>query len=210
MIAGLAALPSAEVDLIIPALQQARRDAIEADKALRRERREDRKRYRHHDEDDLTQMLLRQLAATGRRAGTNLDALSGLGAFAKAIDALTASAVADLRERGISDPVIADALGISRQAVGQRFGRKGATAAQEALGELEVPAAGGPDGEAAGVNDPSPATMSRALAEEIVGARRPPLHRYDLERADGNPLHYTEAELAEGTGTGPWGGEQRD
>ena len=40
------------------------------------------------------------------------------------VDALTELADEGCRARGYSDPVIADALGITRQAVCQRFGRK--------------------------------------------------------------------------------------
>ena len=44
--------------------------------------------------------------------------------MARHLDDLTAMAVEGCRARGYPDPVIADALGITRQAVGQRFGRK--------------------------------------------------------------------------------------
>jgi hypothetical protein len=60
----------------------------------------------------------------GTRASNDLDALTWLsGAVDHARDAL-ALAVAGCRATGYSDGEIGQALGITRQAVGQRFGRK--------------------------------------------------------------------------------------
>jgi DNA-directed RNA polymerase specialized sigma24 family protein len=61
----------------------------------------------------------------GRRASTDLEALRWLaGAVDHAREAL-ALAVDGCRAQGYSDAEIGAALGITRQAVGQRFGRKG-------------------------------------------------------------------------------------
>jgi hypothetical protein len=68
--------------------------------------------------------LVRQITRMGTRASGDLDALEWL---AGAVDhARTALAVAvdGCRARGFSDAEIGAALGITRQAVGQRFGRK--------------------------------------------------------------------------------------
>ena len=68
--------------------------------------------------------LVRSIRKMGTRASNDLDALTWLsGAVDHARDAL-AMAVAGCRATGYSDAEIGQALGITRQAVGQRFGRK--------------------------------------------------------------------------------------
>lgn len=115
----------AEVDGLVRALRQARRDALKHAADQRRQRRRDNARYGNYDENQLTERNVRVLAKQGERARDgNLDALAALGAMTRHVDALTELAVEGCRARGYSDPVIADALGITRQAVGQRFGRK--------------------------------------------------------------------------------------
>jgi hypothetical protein len=69
--------------------------------------------------------LCRQITRMGTRASGDLDALAWLaGAIGHARTAL-AVAVDGCRARGFSDAEIGAALGITRQAVGERFGRKG-------------------------------------------------------------------------------------
>jgi DNA-directed RNA polymerase specialized sigma24 family protein len=75
------------------------------------------------------------IGAAGRRARMSLDALTGLALAADAIEGETAKAVADLRAQGYSDREIGAALGVSPEAVGQRFGRKGAFKAEPAAGD---------------------------------------------------------------------------
>ena len=60
----------------------------------------------------------------GRRAGANLEALAALAAILREGRALLALAVAGARAQGYSDAEIGAALGVTRQRVGQRFGRK--------------------------------------------------------------------------------------
>jgi hypothetical protein len=115
----------AEVDDLVRALRQARRDALQKAADQRRQRRLDNRRYGNYDESQLTERNVRVLRSQGRRAlGGNLDALTALGEMTRHLEAITALAVEGCRARGYSDPVIASALGITRQAVGQRFGRK--------------------------------------------------------------------------------------
>jgi hypothetical protein len=75
----------------------------------------------------------------GRRAGSDPDALAALGTVSKKIEAITSDAVTALRDQ-LSDPEIADALGCTRQNVGQRFGRRSQIArtqpASETLGQV--------------------------------------------------------------------------
>jgi hypothetical protein len=125
LIASLAAKPAAEVDLIVAALRQARRDGVAHEKQLRARRRADARKYHHYDEAQLAGRNLRVLDATGRRATADLAALESLAGFTRHAGALMALAVAQLRARRYSDEEIGGALGITRQAVGQRFGRKG-------------------------------------------------------------------------------------
>ena len=126
LIAILAARPASEVDLIVAALRQARRDAIQYEADRKRQRKADARRYRHYDQSQLAARNIRMLSAGARRAaGGDLDALASLADFARHIDTVTHLAVAGLRAGGIPDELIGEALGITRQAVGQRFGRKG-------------------------------------------------------------------------------------
>lgn len=125
LVAVLAARPAAEVDLIVAALRQARRDAIQDQADRRRQRKRDARTYRHYDESELTGRNVRMLQSQGARAGTSLDALAGMVEARGLIDAGIAAAVAGLREHDYSDEEIGQALGVTRQAVGQHYGRKG-------------------------------------------------------------------------------------
>jgi DNA-directed RNA polymerase specialized sigma24 family protein len=60
----------------------------------------------------------------GARADGDLEALRWLGGAVDHSRAALAVAVDGCRSRGYSDGEIGQALGITRQAVGQRFGRK--------------------------------------------------------------------------------------
>ncbi len=113
LIEQLAALPRAEVERWMPALRQARRDALAADKARRRQ-------GAHHwyDEEQLADRNARLIAATAERAEKgSLDALRALRRFRRAIPALERAAVLALRAQGVPDSEIAEALGTTRQAV---------------------------------------------------------------------------------------------
>jgi hypothetical protein len=60
----------------------------------------------------------------GRRASADLEALQWLAGAANYARSALAMAVDGCRAQGYSDGEIGAALGITRQAVGQRFGRK--------------------------------------------------------------------------------------
>jgi hypothetical protein len=68
--------------------------------------------------------VVRQIRSMGRRASADLDALAWLAGAADHARAALAMAVDGCRAQGYSDGEIGAALGITRQAVGQRFGRK--------------------------------------------------------------------------------------
>jgi DNA-directed RNA polymerase specialized sigma24 family protein len=68
--------------------------------------------------------VVRQIRSMGVRASADLDALQWLAGAADYARAALAVAVDGCRARGYSDGEIGAALGITRQAVGQRFGRK--------------------------------------------------------------------------------------
>ena len=87
-------------------------------------RRRGQKAERIIENDTYAAAVVRQIRSLGVRASTDLDALEWLaGAVEQARGAL-AIAVDGCRARGYSDGEIGAALGITRQAVGQRFGRK--------------------------------------------------------------------------------------
>lgn len=120
LIDGLASLPLAEVDLVVAALKQARRDAVEEE----RSRRKQRKRGVRYDVDEIAARNGRIVRATGQRASGDLDALAALANMADHARAMIPVAVDGLRVRGYSDTEIGEALGVSRQAVGQTYGRR--------------------------------------------------------------------------------------
>jgi DNA-directed RNA polymerase specialized sigma24 family protein len=68
--------------------------------------------------------LVRQIDRMGTRASADLYALGWLSSAADHARTALSVAVDGCRSRGYSDAEIGAALGISRQAVGQRFGRK--------------------------------------------------------------------------------------
>lgn len=141
--AGLAGLPAAQVDLVVRALRASHRAGREHEKQVRRQRREDRRKYNHIEDHDYAAASVRVLAGLGGRAGRSLDALGDLDRFiAEAGPAVLAMSVNDCRARGYSDGEIGAALGITRQAVGQRFGRKGGVHAGTA-GTGQVPGSEG-------------------------------------------------------------------
>lgn len=124
LVDALAQRPAAEVTEIVTALRHARRDALAAERDRRRQRRADARRHGWYDESVLAARDERLLSAAGRRAGASLDALETLAALGQQLDDVVHLAVDGLRARGFSDPEIGRALGITRQSVGERFGRR--------------------------------------------------------------------------------------
>jgi hypothetical protein len=124
-ILALAALPAAQVDLIVSALKASGRAALARDKQRRRQRVADRRKYGHIEDDQQAEATRRQTLALARRAGSNLDTLARLAEHYDDGPAVLALAVDGLRAQGYSDGAIGQALGVTRAAVGQRFGRKG-------------------------------------------------------------------------------------
>jgi hypothetical protein len=123
--AGLATLPTAQVDLIVAALKASGRAALARDKAWRRQRVADRRKHHHIEDDQQAAATERQTLALARRASTNLETLERLKAHYDDGPAVLALAVAGARAQGHSDSAIGAALHCTRAAVGQRFGRKG-------------------------------------------------------------------------------------
>jgi hypothetical protein len=123
--ASLATLPAAQVDLIVSALKASGRAALARDKARRRQRVADRRKYHHIEDGQQADATDRQALALARRAGSNLDTLARLKDHYDDGPAVLALAVAALRSEGYSDGQIGLALGVTRYAVGLRFGRRG-------------------------------------------------------------------------------------
>jgi hypothetical protein len=122
--AELASLPVAQVDLIVGALRLAHRAGREHERQVRRQRVADRRKYGHIEDDQQADACRRQTLALARRAGGNLDTLARLAEHYDDGPAVLGLAVDGLRAQGYSDGEIGRALGITRAAVGQRFGRK--------------------------------------------------------------------------------------
>jgi hypothetical protein len=76
------------------------------------------------ENSDYAAGVVRQIRRMGDRASGDLDALAWLAMMAVQARQALALAVDGCRARGYSDGEIGQALGITRQAVGQRFGRK--------------------------------------------------------------------------------------
>jgi hypothetical protein len=123
--AGLAALPAAQVDLICSALKASGRAALARDKAKRRQRVADRRKHGHVEDGQQADATERQTLALARRAGSNLDTLARLKEHYDDGPSVLALAVGALRAEGYSDGQIGQALGVTRYAVGLRFGRRG-------------------------------------------------------------------------------------
>ena len=68
--------------------------------------------------------VVRQIRSMGKRASVDLEALEWLAGAVDYARGALAMAVDGCRAQGYSDGQIGAALGITRQAVGQRFGRK--------------------------------------------------------------------------------------
>ena len=125
LIGALAGLPAAEVTLILAAVRQARRDEREHQAELKRQRKADDRNHGNYDEADLVRRNLAIVTSQGKRAaGGNLDALGALGQLRKHADTWLAQAVNGCREQGYSDHDVAQALGVTRQAVSQRYPRQ--------------------------------------------------------------------------------------
>lgn len=125
MVEMLAGKPAAEVDLLVTVARQAGRDALAAEAARRKQRKADAARHRHYSPGQLAERNLRFLESAGRQATRDLDALAYLAEAQRHHGPLIRMAVDSLRGQGISDALIGEALGITRQSVGERFGRKG-------------------------------------------------------------------------------------
>jgi hypothetical protein len=123
--ASLATLPAAQVDLIVSALKASGRAALARDKARRRQRVADRRKYGHIEDGQQAAAADRQALALARRAGSNLDTLARLKEHYEDGPSVLALAVAGLRARGYSWAEIAGALDITRQSAWERFGRQG-------------------------------------------------------------------------------------
>lgn len=79
---------------------------------------------RRTENADYGAAVVRMIGGMGRRASADLYALRSLADAVGNARRVLALAVAGARAQGYSDGEIAAALGCSRQAVGQRFGRK--------------------------------------------------------------------------------------
>lgn len=105
-------------------------------------RRRGQKAERVIEDDSYAAGVVRLIRKMGVRASADLEALKWLaGAADHTRDAL-AMAVDGCRARGYSDGEIGHALGITRQAVGQRFGRKGEVYAGRSESAIIVPGSG--------------------------------------------------------------------
>jgi hypothetical protein len=122
--AELASLPVAQVDLIVGALRLAHRAGREHERQVRRQRVADRRKYHHIEDGQQAEACQRQTLALARRASSSLDTLASLADHYADGPAVLGLAVAGLRAQGYTDGEIGRALGITRAAVGQRFGRK--------------------------------------------------------------------------------------
>ncbi len=121
--AALGGLSAVQLDAVGALLRKAHRQGRAREKAVRAERRRDRRTEDHK----FAAAQGRLLAAQGRRAAGDLGALADLVAFHKRMPALERLAVAGLRSgpHPYSWADIGDAVGMSRQAACERFGRQG-------------------------------------------------------------------------------------
>jgi len=112
--ADLATLPAAQVDLIVSALRASGRAALARDKARRRQRVADRRKYNHIEDYQQAEATNRQTLALARRASSNLDTLASLAEHYRDGPAVLGLAVDGLRAQGYTDGEIGRTLGITR------------------------------------------------------------------------------------------------
>lgn len=124
LVIRLADLPAATVADVVTALRLAHRDGRAHEVEFRRQRVRDRRKYNHIQDDQQAGATGRQLMALAKRAGGNLATLAMLKELFDAEHAVMSLAVAGLRQQGYSDAAIAEELGVTRQAVSQRFLRQ--------------------------------------------------------------------------------------
>lgn len=134
-LAELAALPADQVAQITSFARQAARDALSDAAARKRQRKADDRANGNLDEEDFTRRNLGVVTAQARRVWPepepggqrkiNTTALEGLARVRRHIDAEIANVVETSRAEGIPDTLIAEALGVTRAAIGQRFVRVG-------------------------------------------------------------------------------------
>lgn len=127
----LAGLPVAQVDLIIMAMRASRRAGRQLERDQRRQRRTDRRRYHWIQDQDQADATERQTQALARRASGNLDTLARLAEHYADGPSVLALAVAGARAHGYTDGEIGRALGVTRQAIRQRFPRQDQVVATE-------------------------------------------------------------------------------
>jgi len=125
-IATLARLGLADVDVVIKAIRQARRDERHHQAKLKRQEKPHRRRK--YDDDDNNKvadyadsLFMKSIVP---RAGRNLMHLARLKQHYDDGPSVLSMAVAGARAQGYSDGDISKALGVTRQAVSQRFPRQ--------------------------------------------------------------------------------------
>lgn len=126
LIGPLGELPSADVDRIVTALRAARKAGRQDEAAARRRRRSNRPR---RDDDwvaDAAESMVKSLA---RRSAYTLETLAALRQHYDDGPAIMAIAVDGARAQGYSDAEIGRALGVTSEAIGQRYGRRSAAPA---------------------------------------------------------------------------------
>ena len=135
-VAALAELPANDVFAIAMFAKQAGRDALAAAAERKRQRKADDRKNKNIDEAEFTRRNMGVVTSQANRVWPepekpgdkrkiNLDALSGLARVREHVEAEIAKVVSTSRAEGAPDALIAEALGVTRQALGQRYGRKG-------------------------------------------------------------------------------------
>lgn len=149
LITALAAKPAVEVDLIITAMRQARRDERQHQADLKRQAKIDKRNQPGRADDGFkAENYIDSLLMTSvvPRAGRKLEHLARLRQHYADGPEVMALAVAGARAKGWSDTQIGMALGYekesARQEVGRRYGRKGNAAGCSDDSYTETPESG--------------------------------------------------------------------
>jgi len=122
LIEALAALPAGTVRDVLAYGRQTGRDRLVAEKNRKRNNREQARRHGHYDEDQLTDRTLAVLdSALARSLAGRLDALEALALFVLHVNTLIPGVVRALRP-SVADAALADALGLTVQALHKRYG----------------------------------------------------------------------------------------
>lgn len=128
LVGKLGELPNDAVNMVVAALRAARKAGRSDESAARAQRRADRQANRK-DDDKIVYAAESMVKSLARRSAYTLETLAALRQHYDDGPVIMAIAVDGARAQGYSDAEIGRALGVTSEAIGQRYGRRSAAPA---------------------------------------------------------------------------------